>query len=87
MLSAEVQSAVQALQARALATTDVYQLDVTDRALDELIRYRVLSVLLPSRSAAPGPTPPRSSGPAVRSTTRTFSATGTSDPVSSARNG
>jgi hypothetical protein len=38
MLSTQVQSAVQALQARALATADSYQLDVTDRALDELIR-------------------------------------------------
>lgn len=38
MLSTQVQSAVQALQAQALASSDSYQLDVTDRALDELIR-------------------------------------------------
>jgi hypothetical protein len=38
MLSTQAQSAVRALQARALATADSYQLDVTDRALDELIR-------------------------------------------------
>lgn len=39
MLSAQVQSAVRTLQSRALATADSYQLDVTDRALDELIRH------------------------------------------------
>lgn len=38
MLSTQVQSAVQALQAQALATGDSYRLDVTDRALDELLR-------------------------------------------------
>lgn len=39
MLSTQVQSAVQALQARALATADSYEFDVTDRALDELLRH------------------------------------------------
>jgi len=38
MLSTQVQSAIQALQAQALATGDSYRLDVTDRALDELLR-------------------------------------------------
>jgi len=38
MLSTQVQSAVLALQARVLVTDDSYQLDVTDRALDELTR-------------------------------------------------
>lgn len=38
MLSTQVQHAVQALQAQALATGDSYRLDITDRALDELLR-------------------------------------------------
>jgi hypothetical protein len=38
MLGTQAQSAVQVLQAQALTTTDGYRLDVTDRALDELLR-------------------------------------------------
>lgn len=39
MLSTQVQAGVRCLQARALTTADSYQLEVTDRALDELIRH------------------------------------------------